>query len=116
MHVSKQPPDDLGTIADTLEREANRAFLAGDYKPSEIPTMVWCDRWDRNHFIRFVMPEKGDVAVVHLMDRLRRRMAKKFKRHFTGVCYSHDPEWNWELAASQTAKLQELHGGVLGHE
>jgi len=105
--------DDLEDIAEVLEREVNRAFVATDISPAAIPRMVWVDRWDNNHFVRFVLPDEAEIEVIETMDNLRRKLVRKFKRKFLGVCYVDDGEWNWERAATRTTVLREKHGGEL---
>ena len=105
--------DDLEEIAEVLEREVNRTFIATDTSPAAIPRMVWVDRWDNNHFVRFVLPDMADIEVVETMDKLRRKLSRKFRRKFLGVCYVDDGEWDWERAATRTAVLRQKHGGEL---
>ena len=105
--------DDLEEIAEVLEREVNRTFIATDTSPAAIPRMVWVDRWDNNHFVRFVLPDMADIEVVETMDKLRRKLSRKFRRKFLGVCYVDDGEWDWERAATRTAVLKQKHGGEL---
>lgn len=105
--------DDLEEIAEVLEREVNRTFIATDISPSAIPRMVWVDRWDNNHFIRFVLPNEGDIEVIETMNRLRRKLSRKFRRKFLGICYVDDGEWDWKRAATRTVALRQTHGGEL---
>ena len=105
--------DDLEEIAEVLEREVNRTFIATDTSPAAIPRMVRVDRWDNNHFVRFVLPDRADIDVVETMDKLRRKLVRKFRRKFLGICYVDDGEWDWERAATRTAVLKQKHGGEL---
>lgn len=105
--------DDLEDIAEVLEREVNRAFIATDIPPAAIPRMVWVDRWDSNHFVRFVLPDTADIEVVETMNKLRRKLSRKFRRNFLGICYVDDGDWDWERAATRTVVLREKHGGEL---
>lgn len=116
MPKPRRDEDDLNRIAEELERMFNRVMIEQEIPHADIPRMIWCDVWDGNHFVRCVLSGEGSIEVLEIFNLLRRKLCRRFKRKFLGVCYVDDQKWNWERAAEQTARLQEVHGGEVDHE